>query len=68
MVDFWQAKGHTKLNCPLCRREIKMILINFDHSNLGDQDIEKKRIVENIKTYNANFSNHPRTVIDFESK
>lgn len=62
VIDFWESKGHTKLKCPLCRRDITMILTNFPTNNLQDEDYEKKRIVENAKTYNANFSNHSRTV------
>jgi hypothetical protein len=39
-----------------------MLLPNFPINNIPDEDIQKKKIAEGIRTYNANFSTHPRTV------
>ena len=51
-----------KLKCPLDRRDIPMILINFPKNEESLTDPVSKLIIENVIKYNISFSNLPRSV------
>lgn len=62
LIDFWESKERKKIDCPLCRRTINLILINFPKNDIQPNDSETKRIIDNVRFYNACFSNSNRTL------
>jgi len=62
LIEFWESKNKNKLQCPLCRRDINMIIINFSTSDVPPNDLETKKVIRDIKFYNKCFSKHPRTI------
>ena len=61
LIEFWESKNKNKLQCPLCRRDINMIIINFATSDVPPTDLETKKVIRDIKFYNKCFSKNPRT-------
>jgi len=62
VIDLWEAKNKQKLKCPLDRREIPMLIINFNENGPAQTDPVAKTIVESVRLYNVLFSNQPRSV------
>jgi len=62
LIEFWESKNKNKLQCPLCRRDINMIIINFSTSDVPPTDVETKKVIRDIKFYNKCFSTHTRTI------
>lgn len=63
LVDFWESKNKCKLKCPLCRRDINMIIINFSPYEASYGDPVTRNIIKSIKYYNICFSNQPRNML-----
>jgi len=62
LIDFWEIKNRSKIHCPLCRRDINMIIINFSQDEIPANDEESRKIIENVRFYNVCYSKQPRTV------
>jgi RING finger protein 170 len=63
LVDFWESKNKIKLKCPLCRRDINMIIVNFSPYEASYGDPVTRKVIQSIKYYNICFSNQHRTML-----
>lgn len=62
----WVSKEKKKLACPYCRREMSIIMVNFDESEVITD--EHKNMLKLLKEYNAVYSGNPRTVTTYPLK
>lgn len=62
LIEFWESRNKNRLQCPLCRRDINMMIINFSKYDVPSGDTEAKKIIRSVRYYNAVFSNQSRTI------
>jgi len=58
ILEFWFSKNKERIDCPLCRREINMLMINS--SKVEALQDEKSTIAKNVKDFNKLFSHQPQ--------
>jgi len=65
ILKFWFSKSKEKLDCPLCRRDIKMLMINNSNPESIEtiQSTNHHMITQNVEEYNKLFSEGPDNVL-----
>ncbi|KAL4489195.1 hypothetical protein ABPG72_006259 [Tetrahymena utriculariae] len=62
IFNMWQTKQKKKLNCPYCRRDMNLLYRDFEESEMKTQ--EEKKILKELKDYNALYSGHKRSFLE----
>jgi len=63
LIKFWQSKKKIeKIACPLCRRDVNVIVPTFAVSGCSNSQ-EYKSVVESINHYNISCSSCPTTIL-----
>ena len=61
----WEKKPEEQITCPLCRRQMSILIKDFKVPSNANADPTLKKVLEGVRKYNDKFSGKPRTVIIF---
>jgi len=62
LIQFWHSKKQQKINCPLCRCDVNVLVPSFALQQ-PDQNPEHEEMLVNINKYNIACSNCPTTIL-----
>jgi len=62
LIKFWHSKKQQKINCPLCRCDVNVLVPSFALQQ-PDQSAEHEEMLVHINKYNIACSNCPTTIL-----
>jgi len=63
LIKFWHSKKQQKMNCPLCRCDVNVLIPSFALQQ-PDQSEDHEELITNINKYNIACSNCPTTILE----
>jgi len=64
LIKFWESKKKMeKISCPLCRRDINVLVPSFVSKGSNSKNQEHKSVVDSINHYNISCSSCPTTIL-----